>query len=138
MAIIDEIIRAEADGSISFGDYVSTEKRKAADFEVDGNLYKVKTHNEITRLEKNGKLLLETVPGAAVSGLTVTGEAVAFKLEGYEDTRVTLELAPNESYRVIINGTSLGNVKSNLSGKVVFSTELDGNAQSVEIVKTNA
>ncbi len=135
MAVIDEIIRTEADGGISFGDYVSTEKRKLADYEVDGDLYKVKTHNEITRLEKNGKLLLETVPGTAVHNLRVTGEAVTFGLEGFEDTRVTVELAPGESYRVVIDETNLGFVKANLSGKVIFSTELEDEIQSIEIVK---
>jgi hypothetical protein len=135
MAVIEEIIRVEAEGRISFGDYVSTEKRKVADFEVDGDLYKVKTCNEITRLEKNGKLLLETVPGTAVHNLRVTAEAVTFGLEGFEDTRVTLELAPGESYRIMINETNLGFVKANMSGKVIFSTELEDEAQSIEIIK---
>jgi hypothetical protein len=135
MAVIDEIIRVEADGGISFGDYVSTEKRKLADFEVNGDLYKVKTYNEITRLEKNGKLLLETVPGAAVHNLRMSGEEITFGLEGFEDTRVTAELAPGESYRIEINDTSLGFVKANLSGKVIFSTELEDQIQSIKIVK---
>ncbi len=135
MAIIDSIIRVEAEGGISFGDYVSAEKRKLGDFEVDGDLYNVKTYNEITRLEKNGKLLLETVPGAAVHRLRVAAEAVTFALEGFEDTRVTLELEPGESYRIEINETNLGYVKANSSGKIIFSTELDENTQEIEIVK---
>lgn len=136
MAVIDEIIRAEDDGSISFGDYLSAEKKKRADFEVDGNLYKVKTHEEITRLEKNGKLLIETVPGTTVHRLRVTENKVAFTLEGQDDTRVTVELEPDEVYRVLIAGMNIGNVKSNISGKVIFSLDLDEDTKPIEIIKT--
>ena len=134
MSIINEIIRVEPDGSLSFGDYESAEKKKS-ELEAGGNQYYVKTHADITRLEKNGMLLIETVPGAAVHGLAVEAGTTAFSLEGLEDTRVTLELAPNEVYRVVINGTNIGNVKSNMSGKVIFSMELDATQQSVEVTK---
>ena len=58
MAVIEELIRKEDDGSISFGNYLMDEKKKVLDFEVQGDLYKVKTFKEITKLEKNGKMLL--------------------------------------------------------------------------------
>lgn len=54
MAVIEELIRKEDDGSISFGNYLMDEKKKVLDFEVQGDLYKVKTFKEITKLEKNG------------------------------------------------------------------------------------
>ena len=59
MAVIEELIRKEDDGSISFGNYLMDEKKKVLDFEVQGDLYKVKTFKEITKLEKNGKILLK-------------------------------------------------------------------------------
>ena len=62
MAVIEELIRKEDDGSISFGNYLMDEKKKVLDFEVQGDLYKVKTFKEITKLEKNGKMLLEQYP----------------------------------------------------------------------------
>src|SRR5699024_1503737 len=43
MAAVKELIRAEADGSISFGDYELASKTKKQDFEYQGDLYKVKT-----------------------------------------------------------------------------------------------
>lgn len=135
MSIIDEIIRVEENGLISFGDYLSPEKKKRVDFEVDGNLYNVKTCQEITRLEKNGKLLLETVPGAVVHELNVADSKVEFLLEGLEDTRITMELEPEALYRILIEGTNIGNVKSNISGKVIFSLELDDQARPIEIIK---
>ena len=49
MAVIEELIRKEDDGSISFGNYLMDEKKKVLDFEVQGDLYKVKTFKEIAR-----------------------------------------------------------------------------------------
>ena len=40
MAVIEELIRKEDDGSISFGNYLMDEKKKVLDFEVQGDLYK--------------------------------------------------------------------------------------------------
>ena len=54
MAVIKELIRSEADGTISFGDYTLNEKSKLQDFEHQGDLYKVKTYHDITKLERNG------------------------------------------------------------------------------------
>lgn len=44
MAVIKELIRKENNGSISFGNYELPQKTKLADFEVNGDLYKVKKH----------------------------------------------------------------------------------------------
>ena len=49
MAVIKELIRKENNGSISFGNYELPQKTKLADFEVNGDLYKVKTFKEITK-----------------------------------------------------------------------------------------
>ena len=43
MAVIKELIRTEANGTISFGDYSLDAKAKLDNFEHDGDLYKVKT-----------------------------------------------------------------------------------------------
>lgn len=53
MSVVKELIRTEADGGISFGDYELAAKAKKSDFEHRGDLYKVKTFKEITKLEKN-------------------------------------------------------------------------------------
>ena len=54
MSVVKELIRTEADGGISFGDYELAAKAKKSDFEHRGDLYKVKTFKEITKLERNG------------------------------------------------------------------------------------
>ena len=61
MAVIKELIRKENNGSISFGNYELPQKTKLAYFEVNGDLYKVKTFKEITKLEKNGTFVYESI-----------------------------------------------------------------------------
>ncbi|MDF2877658.1 MAG: hypothetical protein K0S30_754 [Clostridia bacterium] len=57
MAVVNEIIRVENDGTLSFGNYELSEKTKVLDFEVDGRLYKAKTFFEVTKLKRDGALL---------------------------------------------------------------------------------
>ena len=52
MAVVKELIRKESDGTLSFGNYEFDTKQKLSDFEFEGDLYKVKTFKEITKLEK--------------------------------------------------------------------------------------
>ena len=59
MAAISELIRTEADGTISFGDYTLGAKAKLDNFEHNGDIYKVKTFAEITKLERNGLFVYE-------------------------------------------------------------------------------
>ena len=54
MAAVKELLRAETDGTLSFGDYTLDSKTKLDGFEFQGDIYKVKTFKEITKLEKNG------------------------------------------------------------------------------------
>ena len=133
MAVIADGIRAESNGAVSFGNYMITEKLKVPDFELNGDIYKVKTHCLITRLEKNGKLLIESVPGAAFHNATVDESAVSFSAEGTGDTQITLELEPSREYMLTVGGTGMGSMKSNLSGKVSFSAELTSEPRDIRI-----
>ena len=135
MAVIEELIRQEDNGTISFGNHLMDEKKKVLDFEVNGDLYKVKTFCEITKLEKNGKMLLETVPGATVHNLEVNEKGAHFTVEGAEDVQITMELEPETEYKILIDDVNVGKMKSNLAGKVNFSVELAKNAPSVAIEK---
>ena len=62
MSVVNELIRSEQDGTLSFGNYFLDTKSKLSDFEHGGDMYKVKTYNEITKLEKNGSFVYESVP----------------------------------------------------------------------------
>lgn len=132
MAVISELIRTESNGTISFGDYSLATKAKLDNFEAAGDLYKVKTFKEITKLERNGLFVYESVPGTAVTGFKQTEETVEFVVEGPEDAQITLELAEETEYEISINGTSAGVMKTNLGGKLSVSVELEG-ASSVAV-----
>ena len=94
MAVIQELIRQEENGRISFGNYLMDEKKKVLDFEANGDLYKVKTFREITKLEKNGKMLLEAVPGATIHNFGMDEKGAKFSVESEEDIQITKELEP--------------------------------------------
>ena len=66
MPVVSELIRIEDDGTISFGNYMLAAKSKLQDFEFQGDLYKVKTFGEITKLERNGMFVYESVPGTSI------------------------------------------------------------------------
>lgn len=125
MAVIQELIRTEADGTISFGDYSLAEKSKFDNFEHNGDLYKVKTFGEITKLERNGMFVYESVPGTSVMGLSITEDGMTFSVEGNEDAEITLGLEEEKDYEISLQGASVGKMKTNLGGKLTLSVELE-------------
>ena len=132
MGTISELIRTEANGTISFGDYTLDVKSKLDNYEVGGDLYKVKTFKEITKLERNGLFVYESVPGTAVTSFAQNAEVTTFLVEGTEDAQITLELEEATEYEITVAGNSAGTMKTNLGGKLSLSVELEGNA-GVEI-----
>ena len=135
MAVISELIRSESDGTLSFGDYTLAQKSKVSGFEFEGDSYKVKTFNEITKLEKNESFVYESVPGTAVHHMNVSDQMVEFQVEGKDYAQITLELEAESEYEVEIGGASLGVMKTNLGGKLVISVDFDGDAKKVVIKK---
>lgn len=125
MSVITELIRTEADGTLSFGNYELETKSKKQDFEHQGDLYKVKTFKEITKLERNGMFVYESVPGTTVNTLRATENGLSFQVEGPSDAQITVELEADTSYQVFVDGKEIGEMKTNLGGKLVLSVELD-------------
>ena len=134
MTIIDGLIRSEADGSLSFGNYSLPKKSKVSDFEHNGDLYKVKTHKEVTKLEKNGMFVYESVPGTTVTNFKADDE-ISFEVEGFEDAQVTLELEAETEYKITVNDNDIGEMKTNLGGKLMFSLELDEGAKTKVLIE---
>ncbi|MDE6203076.1 MAG: endosialidase [Lachnospiraceae bacterium] len=128
MAVVEELLRTEADGTISFGNHELKEKAKLEDFEHCGDLYKVKTYKTMTKLEKNGLFVYESVPGTSVLHFNETAQEVSFSLEGDTDAQVTVGLNEDTEYEVFVNDASIGKMKTNLSGKLNLSVELAGEA----------
>lgn len=135
MAVIEELIRQEDNGTLSFGNHLMDEKKKVLDFEVSGDLYKVKTYSEITKLEKNGKMLLEAVPGVTVHNFAMNEKGARFTVEGAEDAQITMEMEPETEYKILIDDVNVGKMKTNLAGKVNFSVELQNGTPAVAIEK---
>lgn len=135
MAVIEELIRQEDNGSISFGNYLMDEKKKVLDFEVQGDLYKIKTYHEITKLEKNGRMLLEAVPGAAIFYFTQDEKGVSFQLHAAEDVQVTLELEAETEYKILVNDVNVGKMKTNMAGKITLAVEVQEHATDIKIEK---
>ena len=133
MAVINEIIRIESDNTLSFGNYLATDKQKLGDFKLGSDTYKVKTHNELTRFERNDMMLLETVPGATVHNFNITEAGIEFAAEGTGNTQFTIGLEPNFEYNVFADGVLVDTTKSGLSGKINFSKEL--NTDSLRHIK---
>lgn len=125
MSGVKELLRVEADGTISFGDYELEEKKKLADFEYRGDMYKVKTFREITKLERNGMFVYESVPGTAVSGFSVHDSGVEFLVESDRDVQITLQMEEDRDYAIYMDDVAAGSMRTNLSGKLVLSVEMD-------------
>ena len=51
MAVVEELLRSEVDGTISFGNHTLAAKKKVEEFAHVGDIYKVKTYQQITKLE---------------------------------------------------------------------------------------
>lgn len=136
MSAIKELIRTEANGTISFGDYTLAAKAKKEDYENEGDLYKVKTFKEITKLERNGMFVYESVPGTAVTDFAVTDTTVTFAVEGDQDAQITVQLEDDMEYEVFEDGIAVGGMKTNMSGKLSLSVELsEGKTVNVKIVR---
>ncbi len=136
MPAMNELIRSETDGSISFGDYTLAAKSKRDNFEHNGDLYKVKTFKEITKLERNGMFVYESVPGTAVKHFVAEDWGVEFMVESAEDVQITVQLEDDMEYEVYVDDVSAGGMKTNRSGKLNVSVERnEGRTAKVRIVR---
>lgn len=136
MPVVKELLRGEANGSISFGDYTLEKKTKLEDFEFGGDMYKVKTFREITKLEKNGLFVYESVPGTAVHNFAAREDGVSFQVECFRDCEITVELAESTQYLITFNGEQHGLMETNRSGKLSMGIEMEeGKSVQVRVTK---
>ena len=90
------------------------------------------TFNEITKLEKNGMFVYESVPGTAVENFKASADEVVFNVSADKDIQVTLELEADTEYVIYMDNVNIGTMKTNLSGKISVSAEMDP-GRTVEI-----
>ena len=125
MAIVEELLRAEESGAISFGNHTLAEKSKKEQTLTAGDVYKVKTYNEITKLEKNGMFLYESVPGTSVVDFVEAADEISFKVEGAKDAQITVDMKDDTEYEVYVNDAGVGKMRTGLGGKLSLSVELE-------------
>ena len=78
----------------------------------------------------------ESVPGTAVENYKLSQEEVSFLVSGEKDVQVTLELEADTEYVIYKDNVSAGTMKTNLSGKISVSAEMDPDkAVAIKIVK---
>ncbi len=136
MAAVSELIRKEDNGTISFGDHTLAAKAKLEDFDIGGNLYKVKTFRELTKLERDGLFVYESEPGTSVSCFEVLPDGVSFTVCGDKDAMITVGLKEDTEYSVNIAGKDIGRIKTNLGGKLSISVELEDKGEiNVKVVE---
>ncbi|MCR5590117.1 MAG: endosialidase [Lachnospiraceae bacterium] len=136
MSAVSELIRKEDGGAISFGNHTLDAKAKVEDFDVAGNLYKVKTFKELTKLERDGMFVYESEPGTSVNDFKVMPDGVSFTVCGDEDAMITVGLKEDTEYSVSIAGKNIGRIRTNLGGKLSISVELEGKGEiNVKVVE---
>ena len=99
MAGITDLICKTADGKLSFGNFDLDSKQKRSDFPFEGDLYKVKTFKEITKLERNGMFVYESVPGTVVTDMSAT-DIGKMKTNLGGKLVLSIEMDPDQSYDV--------------------------------------
>ncbi len=136
MAAVSELIRKEDNGTVSFGDHTLAAKAKLEDFDIGGNLYKVKTFRELTKLERDGLFVYESEPGTSVNCFEVLPDGVSFTVCGDKDAMITVGLKEDTEYSVNIAGKDIGRIKTNLGGKLSMSVELEDKGEiNVKVVE---
>lgn len=134
MDAIQGLIQRQENGSLSFGDYLAETKQKLKNFDICGDLYNVKTFKEITRLEKNGGLLFESVPGSVVTDFIMNNKMVEFYIESKEDLQITLELETDKEYKIFIDDMQVGRTKTSLSGKISIGIDFEKEKQKKHVL----
>ena len=80
--------------------------------------------------------LYESVPGTTARGFAVKEDGVDFSVEGAKDCQLTVGLVENEEYTIYVDNEAIGQMKTNMSGKLSISLELEaGVAKKVQIRK---
>ena len=130
-----ELIFVNEDGTLNFGNCELTAKAKVPEYEYRGDVYKVKTFAEMTKLERNEMFVYESVPGTDVSSFCVSDEGVSFLVEGKDAAQITLGLEDDTEYRIEIDDTYVGQMKTNMGGKLTISVELSQGQAAVKVMK---
>lgn len=60
-----------------------------------------------------------------MKNLNATEGGLTFEVEAPTDVQITVELEEDTQYQVFVDGREIGEMKTNLGGKLVLGVELD-------------
>ena len=90
----------------------------------------------MTKLEKNGLFLYESVPGTSAINFKEDENGVSFFVTGDGDVQITVGLEEDTEYEVFVEEKAIGKMKTNMGGKLSFSVSLtDGEEVAVKVAK---
>ena len=127
----------DEENNIAFSTYLEANCKieDIANLTIDIAKNIVKTFKEITKLEKNEMFVYESVPGTVVEHFKKSDELVTFTVSGETTAQITLELEPETEYVVYMNEINVGDMTTNLGGKLSISAELAKESVDVKVIK---
>lgn len=131
----EKVLLSVKNDGLNFGDYTLPEKTKQDGFSWNGDIYKVKTFREITKLEKNGSFAYESEPGTAVVGYAESASGMTFQVKGEATAQITVGLEEDCEYDVFLDDVQIDRLQTGISGKLSINVELNGQTRTVKIVK---
>ena len=69
----------------------------------------------------------------AVYDFYATENGVSFSVEGEKDAQIILGLEEDAEYKIYIDETNIGTMKTNMGGKLVLSVEIGASDTSVPV-----
>ena len=101
-----------------------------------GTSTKLRRSKRLQKLEKNGMFVYESVPGTAVENFKATENVVSFKVCGETDFQFTLGMEADAEYVVYMDDVNIGDMTTNLSGKLSVSAEAEaGKEIEIKVVR---
>lgn len=131
---VSKLIEAVEGMGVNFGDYDLQVKSKDH-LEFGGDVYKVKSFYEITRLEINDVMVYESVPGTRVEEFKMTDEGISFVVEGKQDASITLGVEENTNFSLNIDGVVHDHTAYISPGKLNININFDGKPVRVVVTK---
>ncbi|MDO5695310.1 MAG: endosialidase [Eubacteriales bacterium] len=123
-------------GKLAFGDYKVTEKQKEQ-MEFEGDLYKIKSHNQVTRLSRNNVMVFESVPGTRVENFVTAEERIEFDVYGDADASIILAVEDKTNFMLDIDGIVYDNTSYIAPGKLNINVTFEGDGPVHVLVQKN-
>lgn len=134
---MQDIISININENLDFGCHELDHKSKEI-IEYRGLNVKVKTHSEITRLERDELMIYESVPGTTVTDFSYRPEKISFNVTGMGNTSIIIAVNQNNKYRLMIDDEQYFATNVLSGGKIQFI--IDFNLKDwikVDLIKEN-